>query len=724
MARKPTATTESESNIPSQKRQALETTLANLSKQFGAGTFVNLRDKSASNIPAISTGSLAIDDAIGIGGIPEGRIVEIYGPEASGKTTLTLSIIAQAQKAGKICAFIDAENALDLAYARKLGVNTDDLILTQENTVETCLEIADALIRSNSVDLIVLDSVAAMSPRAELEGEMGDSHMGLQARLMSQGLRKMTGAAKANNCTVIFINQIRMKIGVMFGCFHYNARVLLSNGKTEKIGKIVNNKMNVKVMSYNDSTGQIEAKPIQDWYDNGKATQFWNLKVQKPYGNGHSYLPIGDDHLIPTPTGERRFLDLKIGDEVFGKHKKYLTKEQFEFCIGSILGDGSIRAQKEGFPKMRFGHGVNQNEYCKWKQKVFNKNFIGYQGYTNKKQYRFDTKATSELLVLDNKIKKFNSWNIPQEVVDQISLLSLAIWYLDDGTFGGSYKKYGNGKSYICAKSMTIDTLERIISKLKTFGLNPSLVNNGHNRGIIFYGENNYIFHQMIAKYIPKCMEYKLHPTLRGLEKHKFDNSNLPTDILIPVKILDIYKKPSENSRATHKFDIEVKDNHNYFVDGVLVHNSPETTTGGNALKFYASVRIDIRRKGSLKVGDEVVGNETGVKIVKNKVGAPFRTADTEILYGKGFNIEGELIDFGVKHKLIEKSGAWYSYNGAKIGQGKANACEWIRENPEEAAKIDAKLREILANEKVHFDEVSLDDTDNGDDNDYDDTDN
>jgi RecA protein len=368
MARKPTTTTESESNIPSQKRQALETTLANLSKQFGAGTFVNLRDKSTSNIPAISTGSLAIDDAIGIGGIPEGRIIEIYGPESSGKTTLTLSIIAQAQKAGKICAFIDAENALDLAYARKLGVNTDDLILTQESTIETCLEIADALIRSNSVDLIVLDSVAAMTPRAELEGEMGDSHMGLQARLMSQGLRKITAAAKANNCSVVFINQIRMKIGISYG--------------------------------------------------------------------------------------------------------------------------------------------------------------------------------------------------------------------------------------------------------------------------------------------------------------------------------------------------------------------SPEVTTGGNALKFYATVRIDIRRKGSVKVGDEVIGNETAVKIVKNKVGAPFRVAETEILYGKGFNIEGELIDFGVKHKLIDKAGAWYSYNGAKIGQGKANACEWIRENPEEAAKIDAKLREILANEKVHYDEVSLDDTDNGDDDDYDDTDN
>jgi recombination protein RecA len=283
-----------------------------------------------------------LDIALGAGGLPMGRIVEVYGPESSGKTTLTLELIAAAQRVGKTCAFIDAEHALDPIYARKLGVNIDELLVSQPDTGEQALEICDALARSGAVDVMVVDSVAALTPKAEIEGEMGDSHMGLQARMLSQAMRKLTGNLKQSNCMCIFINQIRMKIGVMFG--------------------------------------------------------------------------------------------------------------------------------------------------------------------------------------------------------------------------------------------------------------------------------------------------------------------------------------------------------------------NPETTTGGNALKFYASVRLDIRRTGSIKEGDEVVGNETRIKVVKNKIAAPFKQADTQILYGQGFNREGELIDLGVKHKLVEKAGAWYSYNGDKIGQGKANACKYLRENPEAAATIDAKLREMLLN--------------------------
>jgi len=294
------------------------------------------------DVETISTGSLSLDVALGAGGLPMGRIVEVYGPESSGKTTLTLELIAAAQRVGKTCAFIDAEHALDPIYAKKLGVNIDELLVSQPDTGEQALEICDALARSGAIDVIVIDSVAALTPKAEIEGEMGDSHMGLQARMLSQAMRKLTGNLKQSNCMCIFINQIRMKIGVMFG--------------------------------------------------------------------------------------------------------------------------------------------------------------------------------------------------------------------------------------------------------------------------------------------------------------------------------------------------------------------NPETTTGGNALKFYASVRLDIRRTGSIKEGDEVVGNETRIKVVKNKIAAPFKQADTQILYGQGFNREGELVDLGVKHKLVEKAGAWYSYNGDKIGQGKANACKFLRENPAAAMALDTKLREMLLN--------------------------
>jgi recombination protein RecA len=326
-------------------KKALAAALGQIEKQFGKGSVMRLGDSAiVRDVPVVSTGSLGLDVALGIGGLPRGRVVEIYGPESSGKTTLTLQIIAEAQKLGGTAAFVDAEHALDPTYAEKLGVNLNELLVSQPDTGEQALEITDMLVRSGAVDVIVVDSVAALTPKAEIEGEMGDSHVGLQARLMSQALRKLTGSIKRTNAMVIFINQIRMKIGVMFG--------------------------------------------------------------------------------------------------------------------------------------------------------------------------------------------------------------------------------------------------------------------------------------------------------------------------------------------------------------------SPETTTGGNALKFYSSVRLDIRRIGALKKGDEVIGNQTRVKVVKNKVAPPFRQAEFEILYGSGISREGEIIDLGATHNIIDKSGSWYSYKGDRIGQGKDNARQFLIEHPDVAQEIDAQLRDLLLPKK------------------------
>jgi recombination protein RecA len=320
------------------RQKALMAALSQIEKQFGKGSVMRMGDHPVQpDIEAISTGSLGLDIALGIGGLPKGRVIEIYGPESSGKTTLTLQTIAEAQKKGGVCAFVDAEHALDLSYARKLGVNVDDLLVSQPDTGEQALEIVDMLVRSGGVDMVVIDSVAALTPKAEIEGDMGDSHMGLQARLMSQALRKLTGNIKRTNCLVVFINQIRMKIGVMFG--------------------------------------------------------------------------------------------------------------------------------------------------------------------------------------------------------------------------------------------------------------------------------------------------------------------------------------------------------------------SPETTTGGNALKFYASVRLDIRRIGAVKKGEEIIGSETRVKVLKNKVAPPFKQAEFEILYDQGISRVGEIITLGVQLELVEKSGAWYSYQGTRIGQGKENVGEYLREHPAMAQEIEAKIR-------------------------------
>ena len=322
------------------RTKALNAALSQIERQFGKGAVMRLGEAPSTVMPSVSTGSLGLDIALGIGGLPYGRIIEIFGPESSGKTTITLSVIAQAQKQGKTCAFIDAEHALDPSYAAKLGVNLDDLLVSQPDTGEQALEICDMLVRSGSVDVIIVDSVAALTPRAEIEGEMGDAHVGLQARLMSQALRKITGHIKNANCLVMFVNQIRMKIGVMFG--------------------------------------------------------------------------------------------------------------------------------------------------------------------------------------------------------------------------------------------------------------------------------------------------------------------------------------------------------------------NPETTTGGNALKFYASVRLDIRRIGSVKQGDEVVGNETRVKVVKNKVAPPFRQTEFQIMYGRGIYHAGEVIDLGVQCGLINKAGAWYSYNGDKIGQGKANAAQYLEDHLDIMKEIEGQVRAQL----------------------------
>ena len=340
--------------LNTEKAKALQAALAQIEKQFGKGTIMKLGDGEViEDIQVVSTGSLGLDIALGVGGLPRGRVVEIYGPESSGKTTLTLQVIAEMQKLGGTCAFVDAEHALDIQYAQKLGVNLQELLISQPDTGEQALEIVDSLTRSGAVDLIVIDSVAALTPKAELEGEMGDSLPGLQARLMSQALRKLTATIKKANCMVIFINQIRMKIGVMFG--------------------------------------------------------------------------------------------------------------------------------------------------------------------------------------------------------------------------------------------------------------------------------------------------------------------------------------------------------------------SPETTTGGNALKFYASVRLDIRRIGSIKKGEEIIGNETRVKVVKNKVASPFKTAEFDILYGEGISRLGEVLDLGVAGHIVEKAGAWYAFNGEKIGQGRDNSREFLKENPELAIEIENKVRESLGIPLVQMSQEVMD---------------
>src|SRR5580658_644688 len=351
------------------KDKALEAALLQIERQFGKGSIMRLGEETRVPAEVIPSGSIALDVALGIGGYPRGRIVEIYGPESSGKTSLALHAVASAQKAGGIAAFIDAEHALDPEYAQKLGVDTEALLVSQPDTGEQALEIADMLIRSGAIDVVVIDSVAALVPRAEIEGEMGDSHVGLQARLMSQALRKIAGALNQTKTTAIFINQLREKIGVMFGCMTYTTKVTLADGTQEKIGKIVNQRMDVEVLSYDPETCQIVPRKVVNWFNNGPADYFLQFTVAKSGGNGRAQFAATENHLVRTPGGWRPAGELIAGDRVLLAEPRKLSGQQIQLILGALMGDGSLSPNLRGRSGTRFrmGHGAAQADYLDWK---------------------------------------------------------------------------------------------------------------------------------------------------------------------------------------------------------------------------------------------------------------------------------------------------------------------------------------------------------------------
>jgi RecA/RadA recombinase len=499
MARRKKKEDKSDDLFDDGRMKALEATLNDLTKKFGDGTIVRLGDAAHMNVDTIPTGSLTTDIALGVGGVPKGRIVEIYGPESSGKTTFCLHIIREAQIRGGLCAFVDMEHALDPKYAATLGVDVEKLYVSQPDTGEQALEITEALVRSGALDVVIVDSVAALVPRAEIEGEMGDSHVGLQARLMSQALRKLSGAIKQSNVTVLFTNQLREKIGVMFGCFQYNSRVVLADGTTATIGDIVTGRKQAEVLSFNVETGVIEPKPIVNWFNNGETDRFLRFTVAKADGGVHTF-DCTPNHLLLSEHG---------------------YEEAGQLAVGQRL----------------------------------------------------------------------------------ITVVNAA---------------------------------------------------------------------EMVPAGAPIAT-----------------TTYLPA----PMEILSIEDAPRQNDMR--RFDIEVEGNHCYVVDGVVVHNSPETTTGGRALKFYASVRLDIRRIQSIKQGGEIIGNRTRIKVKKNKVAPPFREAEFDIMfYQGGVSKSGEIVDLGTDIGLIEKRGAFYRYKDELLGQGRENTKTFLMENPEIAAELEDGIRQ------------------------------
>jgi len=492
------------------KAKAIGSAVAQIERQFGKGSIMRMGDAGHVDVGVVPTGALALDLALGIGGLPRGRIVEVYGPESSGKTTLLYHVIANAQKSGGLAAFIDAEHAMDPTYARRIGVNVDELLVSQPDHGEQALEIADLLIRSGALDVVAIDSVAALVPKAEIEGEMGDSHVGLQARLMSQALRKLAGTLNRAGTICIFTNQLREKIGVMFGCFQYDSPVLLADGSTLPIGEIVDRRLEVDVLSFDPETGRIEPRPVVSWFDNGVADEFLRIRVSGG-ARGWRTLVCTPNHTILTPHGEMSAGELRPGFEVLAAAH---TREHARELVGVGAGGGA------------------------------------------------------------------SSWtgDVPA----------------------------GAARAFV-------------------LGVQPF-----------------------------SC------PDMR-------------------------------------RFDLEIEGNHTYLVDDVVVHNSPETTPGGRALKFYASVRLDIRRIETLKEGAEAVGNRVRCKVVKNKMAPPFRQAEFDIIYGEGISHQGNLLDLGLERGLVQKSGSYFSYGEERLGQGRSAARAFLREHPDVADILEAAIRRDAA---------------------------
>ncbi|MGI8939590.1 MAG: recombinase RecA [Iamia sp.] len=694
------------------RQKSLDMALGSIEKQFGKGSVMKMGERGITAMESVPTGAMALDIALGIGGLPRGRVCEIYGPESSGKSTLAMHVVAEAQRNGGICAYIDAEHAMDPIYAGNIGVDVDEMLISQPDTGEQALEICDMLVRSGALDVVVIDSVAALTPRAEIEGEMGDSHVGLQARLMSQALRKLTGNLHKTDTICVFINQLREKIGVMFGCVHGRSVVSLADGTTEKIARIVKERMPVEVLSYDFESGEVVPRRVIDWYDNGLTSEFLRFQVPRVGHKSFSSFSVTPNHQIMTPSGWREAQEIEVGDRVLRSVEHHLSDFQWQVLLGSLMGDGALSPNKNGLAaRFRWGHGASQAEYAEWKASLFS-NLSVSRSSNAKGAVFFDVQPLAELAELRRAVYVEGAKVLSEDYFKQLTPLSLALWYQDDDGFTLRSKglqartEGGSGRSEICVKAMSPDTRRRLRDHLAdTWGLEAKVVERGARKMPVlqFSTAETAKLHALVAPFIHPSMEYKLLPKYRG----RFAVEPMFREMrreLMPVPVLDIspLELPTENSS---RYDIEVEGTHNYFVDGVMVHNSPETTPGGRALKFYSSVRLDIRRIESIKDGVEVVGNRTRVKVVKNKVAPPFKQAEFDIMYGKGISREGSVLDIGVDLGIVKKSGAWYTYEGEQMGQGRENAKGFLLDNPEIMVEVSERIRR----------ETGLDDSDGDD---------
>jgi len=479
----------------------------------------------------------------------------------------------------------------------------------------------------------------------------------------------------------------------MFGCGSYHTKVTLADGSQESLGKIVNQKLPVEVLSYDVESGAIVPKKVVNWFNNGRTPEFLQFKVARAAGGaGRAYasLAMTRNHLIRTPGGWREAGDILVGERVMLAQPHLLGPQQWQVILGGLMGDGCLSEPR-----------AKQIEYLDWKASLFGN--IRQCRTTNAKGAGFvDLQTLAELAELRAAVYLSGHKTLSWDYLKALTPLALAIWYMDDGCLTVRSKGMqartaaGSGRVQFGIEAMSEGSRDRLVDYLKdTHGLDVSWRQTGlRGKAVLtFTTTASAQFLEIVAPYIHPSMDYKLLPRLRGrftVEPQFVEPVMRP----VPAEVVDI--RVRNDFQSMNRFDIEVEGSHNYLADGVIVHNSPETTTGGKALKFYASVRLDVRRIETLKDGTDAVGNRTRIKVVKNKVSPPFKQAEFDIIYGQGISREGSLIDVGVEQGFIRKAGAWYTYDGDQLGQGKENARAFLRDNPDLADEIEKKIKEKL----------------------------
>ena len=610
--------------------KSLDMTLGQIEKQFGKGAIMRLGERGNVGVESISTGALALDLALGIGGLPRGRIVEIFGPESSGKSTLATHVVAEAQRNGGVCAYIDAEHAMDPVYAAAIGVNVDELLISQPDTGEQALEIADMLIRSGALDVLVIDSVAALVPRAEIEGEMGDTHMGLQARLMSQALRKLTGNLNKSRTIAIFINQLREKIGVMFGCFSYGSRVTLADGTQEKIGKIVNQRMPVEVLSYDPELPEGSCRSASSTGSTtGRPTSSCSSRWRSPEATAARSSAARANHLIRTPAGWREAQEL-VGRRSGARSGSALTSptSSGRSILGGLMGDGALSPTRSVTERDSAADTARSRPSTATGRRRCSRTSRVSRSTNDKGAVFHDVQPLPELAELRRGgLRRRQEGLQPRlpEAADAAVARDLVHGRRHRSRCGPRGSRSARATGAVGPRSASRRWRRPRASVSRT--TSPTL---GHPA----QADRRVAARQCCP--VPEGRDREaarahraVRPSLDGVQaapeyRGRFAVEPVFTPMrheLVPMPITRIGIKPP--TRSMHRFDIEVEGTHNYFVDGVMVHNSPETTPGGRALKFYSSVRLDIRRIEAIKDGTEVIGNRTRVKVVKNKVLGP-----------------------------------------------------------------------------------------------------